>query len=359
MKIKIIVVFILILSLFSVVRSGIDDKNIDIISTNNTTKTYLSIDELEKSDLLSPSEYPPGTCELVAKKVQEKYDGNLVLMVITKDEKIYNISHMINKIYDGDNYYFYDYVLQWKMNTKSDVKQKFYETYGVMYDIYVYGEDYIPFPISENFSSNVPDKPTNIPFLKKDNQRNTLSGITQPSDPSSYITPDNEWIKYYANQIFINEDGVLLYKIREPYPVVSYTSFVNNYITDEEQFGVEDYWINSDYYLTHNMTGDCEDFAITVANMMLSGDISASVNGSFVKQKILAKVMIGYYKGFRHTWTEYNVYNNTYISHSEGNYYVFDTKQGSLTEYIKKDTTGNDFIPKFEFTSEYFKEINI
>lgn len=185
--------------------------------------------------------------------------------------------------------------------------------------------------------------------------------IWKAQDPSSYITPENEWVKYYASKLFINKNGVLLYKIKEPYPVVSRTSFVNNYITDDEMFKYPpnaDYWVNSDYYLVNGMKGDCEDFAITIASMFLSGETSILKDDTFVKQKIQSKVVMGYYKNVRHTWVEYEVYGDTYIASSDGNYYVSNIKQGSITDYIKKAEIEDKVNPIFEFTDKYFKKIN-
>lgn len=208
--------------------------------------------------------------------------------------------------------------------------------------------------VQPSINNTKSDIPLSTPVLRDYKSENTLNGFYQPTEPKSYIIPKNEWVKYYASQLFINKDGVLQYKIKEPFPVVSYTSFMNNYIKDEEQFKVDDYWINPDYYLTHNMTGDCEDFALTVTSMMLSGEISILQDDTFIKQKIPAKAMMGYYEGKRHTWVEYEIYGNTYIAHSEGNYYVLDIKQGSITDYVKKSDVKDNFKPLFEFTDEYF-----
>lgn len=67
--------------------------------------------------------------------------------------------------------------------------------------------------------------------------------IWHAADPSSYIEPNNEWVKYYANNINLVQI---------------------QYRTDEETYPNDinkDVWQNADYTL-YTMQGDCEDESI-------------------------------------------------------------------------------------------------
>lgn len=158
----------------------------------------------------------------------------------------------------------------------------------------------------------------------------SINGYWMAQDPASYITPNNDIIKEYASNFYIDldknmyrEKGTILYTNE----FTSYSKsmsgeltqwapkhFDANYTTDLSQFKQSDYWVNPDYYLTHENTGDCEDLAIATTSMMLSGKMYIKKGGLFNKEIIPAKVILGYSdKGNRHAWTEYNVHNDRYI----------------------------------------------
>jgi len=123
--------------------------------------------------------------------------------------------------------------------------------------------------------------------------------IWMAENPSSYVIPDNDWVKYYASQLYVDADGRIRYKNR-PIPlladekgkVIMWTDepFLNNYTYDWEKYGNgakgslanDDYWDNPDYYLTHGMKGDCDEWALAVVSMMLSGEMSVKKGDDYV-----------------------------------------------------------------------------
>lgn len=85
-------------------------------------------------------------------------------------------------------------------------------------------------------------KPTSIPTLRP-YDIDKSGDIWHAQDPSSYITPDNEWVKYYS----VNPREVQI-----------------DYIPDNQNPDdnyADDYWQNPDYTLL-TMQGDCEDISI-------------------------------------------------------------------------------------------------
>lgn len=177
--------------------------------------------------------------------------------------------------------------------------------------------------------------------------------IWHPQYPSSYIIND-DWVKYYASQLYIGKDGDVFYKYKKgayDSPVL----FSNNYVSDDELFNFPpngDYWQNPDYYLSHGMRGDCEDFALTMTSMLLSGEISVLENDKFVKKVVPAKVVVGFSnynhlasQSFRDAWVEYNVYNTTFRAGSPER-----SDTNSVTFYA--DFSIPEFDPIYEFSDK-------
>lgn len=222
--------------------------------------------------------------------------------------------------------------------------------------------------ITPNNNTYMP--PSYIPFLKT-YEIDKTHDIWHAKNPSSYIIPNNEWVKYYSSQVFIDYDGRIKYKNiliswedqHSNNNTYCCKTFLNNYVYDWEQFGNgaqgslqnDDYWANADYYLANGMRGDCDEWMTTITSMLLSGEMSIrDDNYNYFKQIIPTKAVLGYVKSItRDGWVEYQVYNKTWITSTarkavpnERNKYV------STTTYIEK--TGG-FIPIFEFTDEYFR----
>ena len=212
-------------------------------------------------------------------------------------------------------------------------------------------------------------KPTTIPTLKPMGCYDKSHDIWHPCNSSGYITPDNEWVKYYASQLFVDKDGRIKYKNEQVEWWIqldgtkhyTYRPFVNNYVYDWEQFGTgsqgslanDDYWANADYYLTHGMKGDCDEWMNVVTSMMLSGEMSVWQGENLVKQVIPSKAVIGYVGSKRDGWVEYQAYGKTWITSTSR------TKDGygeefSSTIFVEKPL---EFKPVFEFTDKYFRRV--
>lgn len=188
--------------------------------------------------------------------------------------------------------------------------------------------------------------------------------IWHAEDPASYITPDNPVVKEMAEKLYIDDDGRLKYKnvqvplvIDEKGNVLQWIdkTFKNNYVSDDVQFNYPpngDYWLNADYYLTHGMKGDCADWMIAVTGMLLSGEMSIKQDGSFKKQKIPGKAVMGYAGGIRDNWVEYKVHNKTFFT---GTGLKLDRygKSLSITVFEEK---GDYLKPIFEFDEKHFGE---
>ncbi len=226
-------------------------------------------------------------------------------------------------------------------------------------------------------------KPVNMPSLRQ-YDINKDGDMWRAQKPQSYITPNDEWVKYIASQLYINEHGRIAYKNR-PIPllenfdgkILAWTDepFFNNYMLDNELFNFPanaDLWQNADYYLSHGMRGDCEDWAIAIVSMMSSGEMSLKIsrkdyeddrennsennddNWIYVKQVIPAKVVLGLSGGQRDAWVEYSVYRNRYFS-STGTIFNQGTgKDESITTFHSKEECCHQFEPIYQFTSEYF-----
>ncbi len=217
-------------------------------------------------------------------------------------------------------------------------------------------------------------KPSYIPTLRP-YKINKDHDIWHAQDPSSYITPNNEWVRYYASRLFVDYDGrikykdtkVLIYKGLTDSDVYGYAPFTNNYVYDWEQFGNgargsianDDYWVNPDYYLTHGMKGDCSEWGNAVASMMLSGKMSVWVDGILTQQVIPAKAFLGKMDTKKDEWAEYSVYGKTFITSTARETEAITGEQHSQTWFLDKNSSplAKLYTPYFEFTDKYFKVV--
>lgn len=95
--------------------------------------------------------------------------------------------------------------------------------------------------------------------------------------------PENEVVKIVASYMEIKGHGILEWK--EPNPFNLYGTFLNNYISDNEQFKYppyDDYWINPDYYFINGMRGDCEDGALAVASILKNKGVDIKIVGGYL-----------------------------------------------------------------------------
>ena len=110
--------------------------------------------------------------------------------------------------------------------------------------------------------------------LKPMGKLNWTNHILYPEDASSYILPENEVVKWYAENTVLT-DHALLWKHNG-------TAVDFKYKTDDDLFDnppSSDMWQNPDYYLAHGSVGDCEDFSLAFASILEAKGISAQVVG--------------------------------------------------------------------------------
>jgi len=138
--------------------------------------------------------------------------------------------------------------------------------------------------IVNNSQISINDYPENIDILidmpefdtalKPMGRLNWTNHILYPEDASSYIMPENEVVKWYAENTVLTDDALLWKHNR------SAVEF--KYESDNELFGNPpdgDMWQNPDYYLAHGLVGDCEDFSLAFASVLEAKDIPAQVIG--------------------------------------------------------------------------------
>lgn len=131
---------------------------------------------------------------------------------------------------------------------------------------------------TDNRISEKIDIQTEIPgfetTLKPMGRLNRTNHILYPEDAASYIIPENEVVKWYAENTVLTDDA-LLWK-QNGCPVTF------KYETDDELFNYppdNDSWQNADYYLANDRIGDCEDFSLAFVSILEAKGISAEVIG--------------------------------------------------------------------------------
>lgn len=181
-----------------------------------------------------------------------------------------------------------------------------------------------------------------------------------PDNPSSYIIPNNPIVQAYADRLYVDTDGSIRYKNEyqvwwtdvDGNDVYKNKRFSNNYTYSFVQFGSGNmvaggdnyYPVNADYYLTHGLKGVCGDSAYALTSMLLSGNMSIIVNGSYVPMVVDSVVLVGYADKGRHAWVEYNVYGDVYsysvspvasmVIHGDTGYYTWYRVTDEVFEVI-------------------------
>ena len=221
----------------------------------------------------------------------------------------------------------------------------------------------------------ITETPTSIPMYPKPdytpgNREYTImqrGDLIVALDPSSYVTPENVWVKWQASQLYINEDGQIKYK-DTPVPylvdqkgnVLLWTDdlFINEYSFDIYGSNLNRNnipWLMPEYYITQNRTGVCSAWANTVSSLMLSGEMSVYQDGELKKQVIPAKTVVGYAGEQRDAWVEYKVYERVWRS-STG---IIENPYGevtSVTTFAELKTVSSRLKPVFEFDNKHFGE---
>ena len=111
-------------------------------------------------------------------------------------------------------------------------------------------------------------------------------------DGPSYIIPDNEVVQWYARNTILNETG--LYYLNGEMVLPKYHSDFN--------YENEDHWMNANYFLSHNLTGDCEDACIAIASILEARGIPNMI------------VAMSNNRGYAHAYLEYYLNGTYYIS---------------------------------------------
>ena len=116
-------------------------------------------------------------------------------------------------------------------------------------------------PCLPNFTTNLPPTPTFV----------TNNTILYPTNAPSYITPNNSIVQWYSNHTLLTSSGLIWKHNKTPLQF--------NYKSDSSLFNSIDTWQNPSYYLSHNLTGDCEDFSLAYASILEAKNIPAEILG--------------------------------------------------------------------------------
>lgn len=165
----------------------------------------------------------------------------------------------------------------------------------------------------------------------------TNTGFIGSCNPQMYITPHNEVVEYYSSQMEII-NGKLQWK--EENDLKKGGIFLNFYATDKEQFSIDDYWQNPDYYLTHGMRGDCEDSAFAVASIL---------EHKGIKTKIVGGWLIVDNEKVRDWIVEYKIDNTTYWYFGNGIQGITFIGKNMFYQYKDLGTQKIDFEPVLMF----------
>jgi len=118
---------------------------------------------------------------------------------------------------------------------------------------------------------NIPEFETALKPMEKLNRKNH---IFYPEDASSYITPENEVVSWYAENTVLTDEALIWKSTKD--------ALEFKYRTDNDLFNNPidgDMWQNPDYYLANGNMGDCEDFSVAFASILEAKGIPAEVIG--------------------------------------------------------------------------------
>lgn len=213
--------------------------------------------------------------------------------------------------------------------------------------------------VSANYSQPLP-RPYEV---------NTGHDIWYAKNASSYIIPNNELVKEVASQLFVDSDGRIKYKyIMVPWlsdkdgNVLLYTNkpFVNdyNYNIYNETYNITNInnlpWLMPDFYLYNGNRGVCTAWANTVTSLMLSEEMSIKDNNTFINITIPAKTILGYTSnGGRDAWSEYQVYNKTWITSTM----MLKIQNEDVPGMIWEEKGTSNMKSVYEFTDSYFQYV--
>lgn len=121
-------------------------------------------------------------------------------------------------------------------------------------------------------------------------------------DISSYIDSEHEVVQWFVRNTEMNNE-ILYYKNTDIRVVPKYYSdseYVNN-----------DYWQNADYYLSHGLVGDCEDYVIAIAYILEAKGIPNMLTLGFAGTINNGHALLEYYINGKYYTTD--IYYGLYI----------------------------------------------
>lgn len=156
-----------------------------------------------------------------------------------------------------------------------------------------------------------------------------------------YIMPDNEIVKYFANNIYLYSEDIPTWaapnsliprfiwnkgKLEgEDKPTLSFKYEedsdklfnIAGQPPDYDSSGVRDFWINPDYYIYNGFVGDCEDYALLWASVFEIWKIPYVVVGGWQTDKTG--------KTIRDWWVEFEYNDKIYRAQVVQKMYIRDT----------------------------------
>lgn len=142
---------------------------------------------------------------------------------------------------------------------------------------------------------------------------NKSYNIWFPDNYKDYIMPDNKLVSAFTDQIVFREQGAkLLVTYRDGTPVkFIYRKDLPGLCEEAGQNGecgeLYDFWMNPDYYLSNNLTGDCEDYALLLASVFERLGIPYMVVGGYMFFGILGL------RSTRDWWVEFIYSGRVYL----------------------------------------------
>jgi predicted transglutaminase-like cysteine proteinase len=183
----------------------------------------------------------------------------------------------------------------------------------------------------------------NFKPMLNDYKVNKSTEIWSAVDPLQYITPCDEVVQWYAKHAELK-------KVNESIYIIEYedgTPLSPNYVRDQEQFGVEDLWINPSYYLAHAykgklLSGDCEDAAIAMTSILIAKGYDTVAILGYVEK---SDGSLG-----RHAWAETKIEGKVYIVDFN---YLYEKSYFQATRQWKPRYMWNHLLSFRDYSSDW------
>ena len=199
------------------------------------------------------------------------------------------------------------FVLFPSSSTPQVAQEPTFEIVNIIEEVNVTLEVLDPMPVSE--------------YIREYNMTKT-GNVWRAINGSSYIDPNHEVVQWFERNTFLNESGLYYLNGKQIYPRY-YSDFI---------YPNEDHWMNADYFLSHNLTGDCEDFAIGIASILEAKNIPNMI------------VCVSDRKWDLHAYLEY---------YYEGEYYIADTRYPNYRLREDNPYTEQPEVWMFDIDNDY------